>query len=127
MTSKHQWTPALLLLPILWLSSTGEAHAKNSANCEILYTRTACPGQQAESYKKCGGKQFCVKHLTVATPEECRQAAIQSCSNSRLTVTKSKVIGARFNGKPIKSKTGMPDMCLDYSKRATEFNQCGGG
>jgi hypothetical protein len=51
-------------------------------------------------------------------------AAVNACANDRLTVTKSKIITAKFKGKSLKSKSGQDDLCLDYPKRATEFNQC---
>jgi hypothetical protein len=101
------------------------AEAEDAGNCAITYTRTACPGQEAESYKKCDGKQSCTKLVAADSEAKCREAAIQACSNDRLTVTRSKVIGAKFKGKALETKSGKDDMCLDYPKRDTEFNQCG--
>jgi hypothetical protein len=100
------------------------AEAEEGADCEITYTRTACPGQEAESYKKCDGKQSCSKHVPAASETACAEAAVQACSNDRLEITQSKVIHASFKGKALKTKSGKEDMCLDYSKRDTEFNQC---
>ena len=101
------------------------AEADEASDCDITYTRTACPGQEAESYKKCDGKQSCTKHVTAASEAACVEAAVQACANDRLEITKSKVINAKFKGKALKTKSGKDDLCLDYSKRDTEFNQCG--
>ena len=49
---------------------------------------------------------------------------MKACANDRLEITKSKVITAKYKGKALKSKGGKDDMCLDYAKRDTEFNQC---
>jgi hypothetical protein len=100
------------------------AEAEEGADCEITYTRTACPGQEAESYKKCDGKQSCSKKVAAASEAACAEAAVQACSNDRLEITASKVIHASFKGKALKTKSGKEDMCLDYAKRDTEFNQC---
>ena len=100
------------------------AHA-DGGDCAIHYTRTACPGQEAESYKKCDGKQSCTKNVAAATADQCSEQALQACANDRLTVTESKVITATFQGKALKSKSGKEDFCLDYPKRQAEFNQCG--
>jgi hypothetical protein len=100
-------------------------HAEEKAECSIEYTRTACPGQEAESYKKCDGKQSCSKPVEATSEDKCQEAALNACANDRLTVTKSKVIKAKFKGKALKSKSGKEDFCLDYAKRAAEFDQCG--
>ena len=102
-----------------------EVAQADEGECALNYTRTACPGQEAESYKKCDGKQSCTKNVAAASAEKCVEAAVQACANDRLTVTASKVITASFKGKALKTKSGKDDMCLDYSKRDTEFNQCG--
>jgi hypothetical protein len=92
--------------------------------CAVHYVRTACPGKEAISYKKCDGKKECTKIKEASSVEECREAATKSCSNSRLDITKSKVITAMFNGAPIKTDSGKDDFCLEYEKRAAEFDQC---
>ena len=102
----------------------GSALAEDKAECAITYTRTACPGQEAESYKKCDGKQTCTKDVVAASSEACQEAAVKACANDRLTITKSKTISAKYKGKALKSKSGKDDFCLDYEKRAAEFNQC---
>jgi hypothetical protein len=49
---------------------------------------------------------------------------VNACANDRTTVTDSKVINVKYKGKELKSKSGSADMCVDYPKRSTEFNQC---
>jgi hypothetical protein len=98
--------------------------AGEATDCAITYTRTACPGQEAESYKKCDGQKSCTKHVEADSEAKCLQAGIDACSNDRLTVTASKVINAKFKGKALKTKAGKDDLCLDYAKRDAEFNHC---
>ena len=43
---------------LLFMAAAGTAVA---GECAIEYIRTACPGQEAESFSKCGGKQSCVR------------------------------------------------------------------
>jgi hypothetical protein len=100
------------------------AEADTAGDCDITYTRTACPGQEAESYKKCDGQQTCTKHVAAASEAACAEAAVNACANDRLDITKSKVITAKYKGKALASKSGKLDMCLDYAKRDAEFNQC---
>ena len=101
------------------------AQAAEVTDCAVHYTRTACPGQEATSYKKCGGEQSCVKYKKAATMEACQAAATKSCRNRRLNITKNKVINAEFQGQRIQTANGNDDFCLEYEKRAEEFNQCG--
>jgi hypothetical protein len=101
------------------------AEADTAADCDLTYTRSACPGQEAESYKKCDGQQSCTKHVAATSEVACAEAAVNACANDRLEITKSKVITAKYKGKPLKTKSGKDDMCLDYAKRDVEFNQCG--
>lgn len=96
-----------------------------ASSCEIHYTRTACPGQEAISYKKCDGQQSCSETEDAASVGECKKAAMAGCENKRLNVTKSKVVFAKFEGEPIKSDAGDDDFCKSYPKRAAEFDQCG--
>jgi hypothetical protein len=106
----------LLLVAYAGTASAGE--------CAIEYIRTACPGKEVESYSKCAGKQSCVMPEQTATLAACQAAAVNACANDRLTTTKSKVIKAKFEGKPIMSASGKEDFCIDYPKRAAEFDQC---
>lgn len=114
--------PILVFLSALFLCLSG---AQAVAGCELTYTRTACPGKEAVSYKKCDGKQSCTKPATADTPEACRVKAVAACANDRLDITKSKVLSATFDGKPVLNKTGGADHCLDYAEREAEFNKCG--
>jgi len=95
-----------------------------AATCELTTTRAACAGQEAASFKKCDGKATCTKPAVAETAEACRAKAVAACSNDRLEITKSKTVTAMFNGKPVLNKAGGTDLCLDYSERASEFNQC---
>ncbi len=92
--------------------------------CAVHYTRTACPGEEETSYKKCNGEVSCVKHKEAKTLEECQAAALKSCRNRRLNITESKVITATWKGEAIKSAAGDDDFCLSYPKRNDEFNHC---
>jgi hypothetical protein len=123
MKIRHALTATLLVGLMTRLLPMPVAEAEADA-CDIMYTRTACPGQEAESYKKCDGKQSCTKHVAAASEAACLEAAVQACSNDRLNVTQSKVINAKYKGKALKSKSGKDDVCLDYAKRDAEFNQC---
>jgi hypothetical protein len=122
MKIRHALTAALAvgllsrMLPI--------AEADTAGDCDITYIRTACPGQEAESYKKCDGQQTCTKHVAAASEAACAEAAVNACANDRLDITKSKIITAKYKGKALASKSGKHDMCLDYAKRDAEFNQC---
>ena len=93
------------------------------AVCEVKYVRTACPGQQATSYKKCDGKKSCVKNKPANTVAECQAAALKSCNNGRLDITKSKIITAKFNGKQIKATDGQLNFC---KADRPDFNKCAG-
>lgn len=128
MKIQHVVTAALSLCGLgLVLASIDvgvEVAQADQGDCAIHYTRTACPGQEAESYKKCDGKQSCIKNVAAPSAEKCVEAAVQACANDRLTVTASKVISASYKGKALKSPSGKDDMCQDYAKRAAEFNQC---
>ena len=110
-------TGAVLLL----MATTGSASA---GQCAVEYIRTACPGQEKESYSKCDGKQSCVLTETTADAQACQAAALKACANDRLKITKSKVVHAKFDGKAVMSASGKEDFCADYAKRATEFDQC---
>jgi hypothetical protein len=100
------------------------SYTVNAGECAINYVRTACSGQEETSYKKCDGKKECTKMKTASSAEECREVATESCRNSRLDITKSKVITAKFNGETIQTASGKDDFCLEYKNRSTEFDQC---
>jgi hypothetical protein len=112
----------ILLLSALFLGSS--AAIAFAASCDVGYTRTACPGKEATSFKKCDGKASCTKSEAADSMEACRVKAVAACANDRLDITKSKVVTATFDGKPVKNKAGGTDHCLDYANVKTEFNQC---
>lgn len=96
-----------------------------AGNCEINITRTACPGQEQVSYQKCNGQQSCTEASVQADAVACKAHAVSACENQRLTVTKSKVITAKFEGQALKTDKDQADFCLAYANRATEFDKCG--
>ncbi len=100
------------------------SYAANAGECAVNYVRTACAGQEETSFKKCDGEKECTKLKTASSVEECRKVATESCSNSRLDITKSKVITAKFEGEAIQTASGKDDFCLEYKNRSAEFYQC---
>jgi hypothetical protein len=98
--------------------------AASAANCELHVTRTACPGQEVESYKKCNGQQSCDNVIQAADEAQCKAEATKACENQRLDITKLKVITAKFNGKALAASNGGSDFCMVYEKRAAEFDKC---
>lgn len=95
-----------------------------AGTCELKFTRTACPGKEEISYKKCDGAKSCSEFVEAASAKECGEAAVKACENKRLDITKSKVINATFDDKKITTASGKDDFCTDYKNAATEFNQC---
>jgi len=87
---------SLVLAALCALSLTTGALA---ADCVVHVKRTACAGQEAESYKKCNGATECDMAEAAATTEAaCAKAAADECENKRLEITKSKVVTATFKG-----------------------------
>jgi hypothetical protein len=82
------------------LGFSGFAIADDSG-CVVHYVRTACQGQEAESFKKCDGQAECDKTKPADSAEACAAAALKSCENSRLDITKYKVITAKYNGEAL--------------------------
>jgi hypothetical protein len=82
------------------LGFSGFAIADDSG-CVVHYVRTACQGQEAESFKKCDGQAECDKTKPADSAEACAAAALKSCDNSRLDITKYKVITAKYNGEAL--------------------------
>jgi hypothetical protein len=82
------------------LGFSGFAIADESG-CVVHYVRTACQGQEAESFKKCDGQAECDKTKPADSAEACAAAALKSCENSRLDITKYKVITAKYNGEAL--------------------------
>jgi hypothetical protein len=114
-----------LLNTLVLLAAVGASAHVMAEDCAIDYTRTACPGKEAESFKKCDGKANCVKEVAAADAKSCQALALKACANDRLDITKSKVIRAKFKGQALKSASGKEDFCADYDKRAAEFDHCG--
>ena len=79
-----------------------------AAPCQLTTTRYACPGQERDSYSKCGGQQSCVSTAEVASVNECAEMALNACANHRFTVTKYKSVTALFANQPV---TGGIDFC----------------
>lgn len=93
--------------------------AAAQAACVIHYNRTACAGQEAVSYSKCNGTKECDKEDSSATSlAACEQATAAACVNTRLTITKSKVITGKFNGTALR---GGSNFC---ASNRPDFNKC---
>ncbi len=89
-----------------------------AGNCAIDITREACPGKETESYAKCDNKKQCVEKLEAKTEKECMKKALEKCDNARLDITKSKIITASFDGKPIQNNKNFCDA------DRPDFNKC---
>ena len=89
--------------------------------CEISVTRVSCAGKEAEAYKKCDGKPSCVVKKKAETADECAKIASDECPNSRLDITKSKEISAKFGGAAVKGKDGKEQLC---AADRPDFNKC---
>jgi hypothetical protein len=98
----------ILCVAALMAALTGSAMA---ADCVLNITRTACPGQEQESYSKCGGQQSCTEKKPAATAAQCLAKAKDMCKNSRLTVTKYKKVTAEFDGTALE---GGKDFCVGH-------------
>ena len=93
--------------------------AAAQAGCIIHYNRTACPGQEAVSYSKCNGTKECDKEDSSAVSlAACEQATAAACVNTRLTITKSKIVTGKFNGTALR---GGSNFC---ASNRPDFNQC---
>jgi hypothetical protein len=106
-----------VMLTLAVALSAGSAYA---GDCKISVTRTACAGKEAESYKKCNGTKSCDQVKKVDSMEACAKEALKACDNvgDRQKVTKSKVITALFDGKPVQDGK---DFC---AKDRPDFNKC---
>ncbi|HYX34368.1 MAG TPA: hypothetical protein VE954_14790 [Oligoflexus sp.] len=89
--------------------------------CELKFNRVACPGKEVESFKKCDGKAECVVKKKAENTKECQDIALKECENSRLDITKSKVISAKFDGKDVNSASGASNFC---DANRPDFNKC---
>ncbi len=91
-----------------------------AGECIVNTNRTACPGKEAESYSKCGGSKSCDKEDNADSEAACIAAAKAGCPNSRLDITKSKIVKARFNGKQLPGPYG-GNFC---APNRPDFNKC---
>lgn len=89
---------ALGLVTSFGLASTAFG---DDSGCVVNYVRTACQGQEAESFSKCDGKAECSKSKPADSADACAAAALKSCDNSRIDITKYKVITAQYNGEDL--------------------------
>ncbi len=105
------------LAVMIALSFASNAYA---GECSVHYVRTACPGMETESYSKCGGSKSCDKIEQAPSEAACIGAAKRACANSRLTITKSKVITATYDGKALKGPFG-GSFC---AAQRPDFNKC---
>ncbi len=81
---------------VLGLSFALISTAAYAEDCTIDYTRIACKGKEADSYKKCDGKANCSVKKAAASKNECIDLAKKSCDNDRTDITKYKGIAATF-------------------------------
>jgi hypothetical protein len=103
MTTRHSVLAAMLLTLAM-----GSAHA---AECVLQITRTACPGQEKESFSKCDGKASCTESVPAASPSQCALKAKSSCANKRLEITKYKKVSATYDGTAVE---GGKDFCVGH-------------
>jgi len=82
-----------------------------ASDCVLHITRTACPGKEADSYSKCGGKQSCDETKPAASAGQCQAKAKEMCKNSRLDITKYKKVTADFDGSAL---DGGKDYCVGH-------------
>jgi len=94
------------------------SQASHAGICEITVKRAACPGKEAESYKKCDGKEECTNKQKADSEAACQKLAENECVNSRLEITKSKEIKASFGGAAVK---GGANLC---ATDRPDFNKC---
>lgn len=83
----------------------------SAADCVLQVTRTACPGQEKESFSKCNGTASCEEKKPAASAAQCVSTAKSSCANSRLDITKYKKITAKFDGADLE---GGKDFCVGH-------------
>ncbi len=121
---KKSHTLAALVLGFMGSFFTASTFAQDKSDCTVNYTRSACPGKEAESFAKCDGKASCSKSVAAASSAACQDLALKACANDRLDVTKSKIISATYKGQPLTSASGKADFCVDYANRSTEFDKC---
>lgn len=103
MTTRHSVLAAMLLTLAM-----GSAYA---AECVLQVTRTACPGQEKESFSKCDGKPGCTESVPAASASQCALKAKSACANKRLEITKYKKVSATYDGAAVE---GGKDFCVGH-------------
>ena len=103
MTTRHRAFAALLLTLAM-----GSAVA---SECVLQITRTACPGQEKESFSKCDGKPGCTESVPAASASQCALKAKSSCANKRLEITQYEKVSATFGGAAVESGK---DFCVGH-------------
>lgn len=104
---------AFLGLSVPCLSFAGE--------CTLDVTRTACsPETEKESFSKCNGKPTCEEKSIKGTEKSCLDEAVKACYNPRPTITKSKKITVKFDGKSLNDGK---DVCSPVQEKFN-FDKC---
>ena len=83
------------------LALASMSHAAIAGVCTIHVKRTACPGKEKESYAKCDGNAECDVKKKADDEAGCAAAAAAECPNSRIEITKSKEVTAKFGDKDL--------------------------
>ncbi len=87
------------------------ASASFAGDCVLQITRTACPGQEKESFSKCDGKASCTETVPAASLQQCSLKAKAGCTNKRYEITKYKKVSATYDGSPVE---GGKDFCVGH-------------
>jgi hypothetical protein len=104
----HMSTRAKVFAGLLFSLATCGAFA---GDCVLQITRTACPGQEKESFSKCDGKANCTESVPAASASQCTLKAKSGCTNKRYEITKYKKVSATFDGAPVE---GGKDFCVGH-------------
>lgn len=105
-----QKNKALTLVALTFVLSLAAGMA-SAGDCVLHITRTACPGQEKESFSKCGGTASCDETKPAADIAQCSTVAMSACANTRLTTTQYKKVTASFNGAAIDKGI---DFCIGH-------------
>lgn len=103
MSTKNQFLAALLLSLTVGGTFAGE--------CVLQISRTACPGQEKESFAKCDGKAGCNESVPAASASQCALKAKSGCTNKRYEITKYKKVTANYDGVSVE---GGKDFCTGH-------------
>ncbi len=122
-------TKRIMVLAVC-VAALGSMSSARAADCVLHVKRIACAGQEAESYKKCDGKQECDEMKDAATSAAaCRTEAQSACANSRPMITKYKSVSSTYKGATLTggftgdgaADAAGPNFC---SNKQPDFNQC---